>query len=430
MAQYKGFMFKSLIQRYRTLSPAQQRTVVFCGVLLAGMLAALAVMAINLLLQRAYYPAVTFLFDPRYRFEDFYDVAAFASSGLNVYAQTGPNYFPFFMLLLLPLKYLPVQAALWGVSGFFVAFYAWLAYHLMPALPCKPAWVGVFTACSFPLFFALDRGNVEMLLFIVCGLFIYCYQKGRLKTAGLWLALAINMKLYPAVFLVLFAADKKYRELLLTLCLTVGFFALGYFITDANQHLLHNLEAFAAFNHYLPFGLQFSHSLMNIVRVPAFISLNGGGPSLWGPFMQFSAEISLPYMLFVLAVFAFICLYVVFLRPPRWKAVLLLTLAEIGFPFVSYDYTLLHLTLPVLLLFAAPGRLPRQTTLCVLLALLFIPMNFWSHTYYRYFYNMVLNAGTLVRPLLIVFLLAMLMSDFTWVKLKQGWNRYFRSACH
>ena len=418
-------MFQSLIQRYRTLSPAQQRTVVFCGVLLAGMLAALAVMVLNLLLKRAYYPAVTFLFDPRYRFGDFYDVASFAARGLDVYAQTGPNYFPFFMVLLLPLKYLPVQAALWGVSGVFVAFYAWLAYRLMPPMPCKPAWVAVFTVCSFPLLLALDRGNVEMLLFIVCGLFIYCYQKGYLKTAGLWLALAINMKLYPAVFLVLFAADKKYRELLLTLCLTAGFFALGYWLTGAGNKLGHNLAFFAMFYQQRPFGLQFSHSLMNIVRVPAFMSLDGGGPDTWGPFTQFSAEISLPYMLFVLALFAVICLYVVFLNPPRWKAVLLLTLAEIGFPFVSGDYTLVHLALPALLLLAAPGRQMRQTGVCVLLALLFIPMNFWSHTYYMTHYAMVLNAGSLVRPLLIVVLLAVLMQDFTWHRLKTGVRGYF-----
>ena len=425
MAEYSIFMFHSLIKRYQSFTPAQQRTAVFCGVLLAAMVASLALMVVNLLLKRAYYPNVTFLFDPFFRFSDFYDVAEFAQRGLNVYANGGPNYFPFFMLLLMPLKYIPIQAGLWGISLLFVGFYAWLANKLMPAMPHKLAWVTVFTACSFPLLFALNRGNVEMLLFIVCGLFIYCYQKGYLKTAGFLLAAAINMKLYPAVFLVLFAADKKYRELFWTLLWTTAFFVLSYLITDAHQYLFRNLESFAVFNHYQPFGLQFSHSLLNLIRMPVFIRLYQN-QERWDVFIQFSSEISLPYMLFVFALFAVICLYVVFINQSRWKAVLLLTLAEVGFPFVSYDYTLLHLALPVLLLFAAPGRAPRQTTLCVLLALLCIPMNFWCYTYYRSFYSLVINAGSLVRPLLIIGLLAMLMNDFTWHNLKQGIVRYFR----
>ena len=168
MAEYSISMFHSLIKRYQSFTPAQQRTAVFCGVLLAAMVASLALMIVNLLLKRAYYPNVTFLFDPFFRFSDFYDVAEFAKRGLNVYANGGPNYFPFFMLLLMPLKYIPVQAGLWGISLLFVGFYAWLANKLMPAMPHKLAWVTVFTACSFPLLFALNRGNVEMLLFFVC----------------------------------------------------------------------------------------------------------------------------------------------------------------------------------------------------------------------------------------------------------------------
>ena len=419
-------MYQAVISLYKKFTPAQKRTALFCGVLLLGMLSALVLMGINLLLAKAYFPHITFLFDPRFHLSDFYDVASFTKLGLDVYNQPGPNYFPFFMVLLLPLKYVNWQLALWCMEALFVGFYALLAYRFMPPMPFKPVWAGIFTLCSYPLWFTLDRGNVEMLLFIVCGLFIWAYQEGRLKTAGLLLALAINMKLYPAVFLVLFAADKKYKELFYTLTLTVLFFAVGYYLTGAGEHLQKNLELFAFYHQQRPFGLQFSHSLMNLMRVPVFISLDGGLPQTWGPFTYFSAQVAFGYMLFMFALFSLICLYVVFINKAFWKAVLLLTLAEIGFPFVSSDYTLIHLVLPALLFLNARGKTPAQNTLCVLLALLFIPINWWAHTYYMSHYAMILNAGSVLRPLVIILLLVVLMRDFNYARLKEGIKTYIR----
>lgn len=413
-------MYQAVISLYKSFSPAQRRTALFCGVLLLGMLAALVVMGINLLQAKAYFPHVTFLFDPRFHLSDFYDVAIFTKLGLNVYSQQpGPNYFPFFMVLLLPLKYLNWQLALWCMEALFVGFYALLAYRFMPPMPFKPIWTAVFILCSYPLWFTLDRANLEMLLFIVCGLFIWAYQEGRLKTAGFLLALAINMKLYPAVLFVLFVADKKYKELFYTLALTVLFFAIGYWLTGAGEQLQKNLELFAFYHQQRPLGLQFSHTLMNLMRIPVFINLEGGLPHTWDSFTYFSAQVAFSYMLFMFALFGAICLYIIFINKAYWKAVLLLTLAEVGFPFVSYDYTLINLVLPVLLFLNAREQ-PEQKTLCILLALLFIPMNWWSHIYYMGSYAMILNTGSILRPLIIVLLLAVLMRDFTFKNLKNG----------
>ena len=105
---------------------------------------------------------------------------------------------------------------------------------------------------------------------------------------------------------------------------------------------------------------------------------------------------------------------------------LLLTLAEVGFPFVSSDYTLIHLVLTALLFLSAGGKQPAQNTLCVLLALLFIPINWWAHTYYMSHYAMILNAGSVLRPLVIILLLAVLMRDFNYARLKEGIKTYIR----
>ncbi len=420
-------MYQAVISLYKKFTPAQKRTALFCGVLLLGMLAALGVMLVNLLLAKAYFPNITFLFDPRYRFSDFYDVAEFTKLGLNIYHQKGPNYFPFFMVLLLPIKYLNWQAVLWGMQAVFVGFYVFFTCRLMPAIPYKVVWVGIFTICSYPLWFVLDRGNVEMLLFVVIGLFILVYKAGKLKTAGCLLALAINMKLYPAVFLVLFAADKKYKELFFTFFLSVVLFLAGFWLTGAWDGFGSNLEHFAFYHQQRPFGLQFSHSLMNLIRVPVFLLCDGGLPETWAPVTHFSTYVAVPYMLFMFALFALISLYIIFINKEFWKAVLLLTLAEVGFPFVSSDYTLIHLAVPILLLFNARPQNGQQQAVCVLLALLMMPLNWWAHTYYMSYYAMILNVGSALRPLIIILLLAVLMRDFTFKNLKQGIARYLQS---
>ena len=419
-------MFHLIVKAYKDFSCAQKRVALFCTVLLVGMLCAFGVMAVNLYLANDYYPNVTFLFDPRYRLSDFYDVASFTKLGLDVYNQSGPNYFPFFMLLLLPLKYLNWKLAFWCIASLFVAFYGFMAYRFMPAIPFKAVWAAIFTLCSYPLWFTLNRGNVEMLLFMVCGLFIWAYQEGNLKTAGALLALAINMKLYPAVFLVLFAADKKYKELLYTCGLTLLMFGIGYWMTGAGENLQNNLGHFALYHQQRPFGLQFSHSLMNLIRVPAFITLQGGHPLTWESFTVFSKEYALGYLLFMFVLFGVICLYVLFISQSFWKNVLLLTLAEIAFPFVSSDYTLIHLVFPVLLWFSAQETPIYAGKLCILLGLLFIPMNWWAHTYYMSHYAMVLNAGSLLRPLIILWILAVLMQDFSFKCLKKNLASFVR----
>lgn len=157
---------------------------------------------------------------------------------------------------------------------------------------------------------------------------------------------------------------------------------------------------------------------MNLIRVPVFILCEGGVPETWATATYFSAYAALPYMLCMFALFAFISLYVIFINKEFWKAVLLLTLAEVGFPFVSSDYTLIHLALPILLLFNAHPQSGPQKTVCVLLALLMMPINWWAHTYYMSHYAMILNAGSILRPLVIILLLAVLMKDFTFKKLK------------
>lgn len=176
-------MFASIRDFWLKDITPEKRVKFFCGALLVGLVVALTVCTVNLFLHREYYPYVTFLFDPRYRFNDFYETIKIARG-----EQSG-NYFPFFVWALQGLKYLPEKVSLYAMLAGGTALYFALARCAFSFL--KQKWTAplIFTLCSFPLLLALDRANTELLLFAVCSAFLLCYKAKRFWLATLLLAL-------------------------------------------------------------------------------------------------------------------------------------------------------------------------------------------------------------------------------------------------
>ncbi|WP_432634256.1 glycosyltransferase family 87 protein [Candidatus Avelusimicrobium sp.] len=389
----------------------------FCGVLLAGMGLALAVSAVNLLLHRAYYPYVTFLFDPRYRFNDFYDTLQIALGEQN------GNYFPFFVWALQGLKFLPEKVSLYTMLAGGTVLYFSLACRAFSFLKQKWSAAAIFTLCSFPLLFALDRANTEIILFAVCAAFLLCYRAKRFWWAALLLALAINMKLYPAVFLVLFMADKRSKALAGTVLFSGVLLAVGKL-----SGFGFDSSGFAGFNLWhqlMPLGLQFSHSFFNLICLPVFLLTQvQGSPESWEALLWFSRQTMPYYAVFALGFFAFASAYTLFINHRLARAALLLTLGEVFLPFVSYDYTLIQLALPALLLLKDPQEKADNLTV-FLLALLFVPMNLISHCFLYSYFDFVMNLGSFLRPVISLVLLVHLMRDFSFASLIQGIKKYY-----
>ncbi len=70
---------------------------------------------------------------------------------------------------------------------------------------------GILTMLSYPVLFAVDRGNMDIIVFTVLLWFIMCYMQGRLVLAVVLVGVAVAMKLYPAPLLLLFFCDRRWR---------------------------------------------------------------------------------------------------------------------------------------------------------------------------------------------------------------------------
>ena len=163
-----------------------------------------------------YYPYNTFLFWPADRFNDFFN-HFYRAEHLNPYRP--PNiftvYFPFTYILVYLLTFLPAKVAFVLLFGIFICSFAYYVFRNLPASDYRGRISGViiFTFLSYPILFTVDRGNLEILVFLFLVLFLNYYQKGDNVKSVIFLSLAIAMKLYPACSSFFFAPTKSTRIL-------------------------------------------------------------------------------------------------------------------------------------------------------------------------------------------------------------------------
>jgi hypothetical protein len=247
---------------------------------------------------------------------------------------------------------------------------------------------------SYPFLFVIDRGNYAMLAFAFLLGFIRFYERNR-RLANLLLALAISTKVYPLLFLLLLAADRRWRDAAAVVgwAAAVNLGALLFFQGSVWTNLLlfvRNVLIYAparpVFN--LISDSAWNLSFANLIRVPYVVF-----------FQRSPRHLPLYYPVFELAVLG--AVYFTLRREKAfWKKVLLVTIAQMGIPSLSQDYNLIYLVIPLLLYFQEAGEWRREDAFyLVALGLLFVP----KHYYVIGVYSLdVLTVQAFVNPLLLL----------------------------
>lgn len=345
------------------------------------------------------YPQTTFLFKPDDAAMDYYNILD-ATRGLDPYASPLAVYFPFTyvpFLLLLPLPgvvgYLAVVALFTAVTLHFVG--RQLAF--LPHVSRRAATLAL-TLPTYPYLFSIDRGNVEMLVFVFLCFFFLAFEAEKGKLAAFWLACATAMKLYPGVFAVLFLRRKMYREfaasVIFTLLLSAGSMFLyeggpARVLAGLQKNLVHFRDVYVL---GYP-GLPFNSSWFGVLR----IAILEFAPEL-APRML---SLILPYTALCVTLFAAISLVVVRREIAFWQQVMLLGFPMLLFPEVSFDYKLIHTMFPVAFFLRAHEGGKRGTVITVLLSALLVPKA------YFWFYESEINIGVIANPLLMSLLMGL-----------------------
>jgi hypothetical protein len=359
----------------------------------------------------ANYPFNTPLFDPAERYSDWTNftprLSHYGEPGLMTREELGLSYpYP------LPSMYLYVifirlftdnthAYILFTEAAFLIATLAlslYLSIRLRAGLLVQLAVWATFI-CGYPAIFLLDRGNIEVFLWLFVLFGLIAYLRRWQYVAAIFFAIAASMKIYPAIFLLLFLPRRQFKALAVGVAATAGFTlaslaAVGPTIAEAWSNMseaandLRDLQIATVADH----GFRFDHSVFALYKQIGFaILLNTGKASYRNPpiFLQSMAVYS------VVAPLAFLALYVLRIRTmPLLNQFMALTLCSVLLPYVSYEYTLVH----VYLVFAAflifllqdeakqslPAFNPSRTrSAMICFALIFAPMALIAREQYQ-----------------------------------------------
>lgn len=353
------------------------------------------------------WPYNTFLFFPADFFADFINPV----KEIGLPSQPGGvcGYPPFARLFFYVFHAVPRFLGLAALLGVFTVYYGKkILCHIATDGGAfrRAAALLVFSFLIYPFLFVLDRANTECLVFI---LLFYAAERladGRRSGADA-LGAAAAFKLVPAACFPLALAAGGWRAAARALAaftvLTAASFSVLAVVYSMPPGELWRalLGGMAGYNSgYVSQAVGFidAHSLFGLIQA-FFISFSGW---FWNWTPQLISSFFLPYFFFAFAAFAAGTLYVARYEREWWKKVAVCVLMMNLLPYVSSDYKLLHLVIPLCFFVnARPAKNDLAYTL--LFGLLLTPKS--------YVLPGQLIAGIVVNPLLMCAMAALIVRE-------------------
>ncbi len=334
------------------------------------------------------YPFNTFLLQPDDRFMDYFNGLTYvtAGHGAGMAGTSGLAYFMWQFLYLISFKNAYASFLVYTAA---VTMYV-LVYNLknllsgpFPKMSPLRAMQSVFilSFLAYPVLFTLDRGNIEGFVFILLSLFMYFFRSNKTGISAIFLAGATALKLYPAIFIILYLSEKRYREAAIFVGITLLLSSWNY-----------NSFTGISFHFSSLVGITKSSGNSGTTYNALYVIGDAGAAFCSSAFGALKTALcawppqgSAPRLLMLFRIYywvslllsAFVGVYVMFVEKELWKKVTILTLSMIFFPFVTADYRLLHLYIPMWLFLNAKGKSRSDLLYSVLFALLLIPKAYY-----------------------------------------------------
>lgn len=361
-------------------------------------------------------PFNTFIWWPNLAFSDFLDVSAAAK---NFAPFQKPiwyiNYFPLAYIFLFPFTL--IKHKIFGYLIFLSIFLSfWIPFNIK-TFKCKDLNfvqnlqnLFFLTYVSYPFIMLVDRGNFDMMLFIMLAGFLSFYKKEKYLLSAVILAVFNAIKPFMAIFLVLLLFKKKFKEvffsIILSLLLVVGgFMILKGDFWDQILVFIMNITAckyiylldssfsngnglYANSSLFMPLKLLiFSLNLQNIINNVILVKI----------YSVISSVITLTTIFFVWKEKVF------------WKQVSLLTLCALVTPYIMIDYKLLFLFIPMGLFVNAKEKTKFDLIYTILFALLLIPKNITILS--QLAWGSMFSLSVVVNPLIMLLFMGLIIFE-------------------
>lgn len=256
---------------------------------------------------------------------------------------------------------------------------------------------------TYPVLYALDRSNYDLLICILLFIFIYCFVNKKMLLSVIFLSLAVAIKPFAGLFIFLYLFDKKLRyviyTLLMTLLLTISSLAIfkGSLFDQIQKYFT---EAFSV-GKLITGGsiVRFSSDLYNAIDVIVFqISKISEKPIILVEIKTYLWYYMIGAVLFA-GVFLFICYKK---NLPFWKKTAIISLLIILLPMSTGDYRLMYLYIPLVFFLSKEEESTSDFCLTILWGLLFIPKSYFQIQGEQ-------NINMLLNPVIILVMLGVLL---------------------
>lgn len=231
----------------------------------------------------------------------------------------------------------------------------------------------------FPFWFVWVTGNIEIVLFLLLSCGVFLFLRGRFKLAAIFIGFCAAMKFYPFVLLVLLLPAKRYREIGIGIATFIVANMAGLWVMCPNIHFAYLATRKAMQTNRVDYMETFltpqsaaDHSIWGSVKTVLFTLTRHTHYPSW----SVAAYLACTALLGITLYFGRIR------HLPILNQVFSLYLCMLLFVPESFEYTLIHLTVPFCLLVLYTVRRSREgldvkylTPVFVCLAFVLAPEN-------------------------------------------------------
>ncbi len=260
----------------------------------------------------------------------------------------------------------PVALLVFFVSIMLCVFSVYLIidrYLLRCGFKAAPAALAITSALSFPMLYAIQRGNIIILAIPLTMFFVFFRNHERKlvrELSYIALAIAAGLKLYPAVFGVLLITDKKYKEAVRLVIYGILAFVLPVFAFGGPEMLwqiIQNVFGFNSGSSEKAARFRSGYSYQELVAV----FLHNKSMAIFGKIVFWCLELMAAIMVFVL--------------PKDWQKLTALCYMVFNIRSLSSIYALTFFLIPFVMFLTDKRKFKWNDYLYLLcLSLMFIPL--------------------------------------------------------
>ena len=340
------------------------------------------------------------------RFGDFFVPFELLHS-LNPYNIQNGSYPPIGYWLLAPVVWLNEYAALFVTLALVLGFLVWWLWRSFTCgMPVHQRILIVVVALlSLPITFG-DRGNIDLIIFVIVVVGIAAFEQQKNLKAALWLGLAGAAKITPILYLLLFLRGRKLKYLVIGVAFAGFLTALGF--SGFRSGLIGSLGDFKAGlsslqvqNHNAKGSTPFNASILGWLQSLGYAAKGLSGAQAVNNALE---RFVVPVEILGVLVLAW---YIRWRESSLWRSVTLITGLFILLNQVSYYYELIFLFVPLSLFVKHATVNRRGIVIGVLFGIVLAPRA------YFYLANSRVDSSVLTTaPLLIALLVAVVYDGY------------------